>query len=95
MGIDPMSIKFIQMAHERGLGCGDTDKIEIVGDAGVTKTSWDFVGPFKEMTFASRMQHKIYWGTTQEADRVVTQNRACALGVRCEHSVPRLVLVPV
>ena len=24
--------------------------------------NWHFVGPFKKMTFASRMQHKIYWG---------------------------------
>ena len=24
--------------------------------------NWHFVGPFKKMTFASRMQHQIYWG---------------------------------
>jgi hypothetical protein len=24
--------------------------------------SWNFVGPFREMTFAARMQHQIYWG---------------------------------
>ena len=24
--------------------------------------NWHFDGPFKKMTFASRMQHKIYWG---------------------------------
>ena len=24
--------------------------------------NWNFVGPFKSMTFASRMQHRIYWG---------------------------------
>ena len=24
--------------------------------------NWHFVGPYKKMTFASRMQHKIYWG---------------------------------
>ena len=24
--------------------------------------NWNFVGPFKKMTFASRMQHQIYWG---------------------------------
>ena len=32
MGIDPMSIKFIRLAHEHGLGCGDPREIEIVGD---------------------------------------------------------------
>ncbi|MSR47961.1 MAG: DUF362 domain-containing protein [Planctomycetes bacterium] len=62
MGIDPMSIKFIRLAHEAGLGCGDPAKIEIVGDLEAAKQNWNFTGPFKKMTFASRMQHKIYWG---------------------------------
>jgi hypothetical protein len=62
MGIDPMSIKFIRIAHEKGLGCGDPREIEIVGDVDAGQENWNFVGPFKEMTFASRMQHLIYWG---------------------------------
>jgi uncharacterized protein (DUF362 family) len=62
MGFDPMTIKFIRLAHEKGLGCGDTRDIEIVGDPEAAKENWNFVGPFKKMTFASRMQHKIYWG---------------------------------
>ena len=62
MGFDPLSIDFIRMAHERELGCGDPDAIELVGNAGEARQSWGFVGPFKEMTFASRMQHLIYWG---------------------------------
>ena len=33
MGFDPLSIKFIRLAHELGLGCGDPREIEIVGDA--------------------------------------------------------------
>jgi uncharacterized protein (DUF362 family) len=32
MGFDPMSIPFIRMAHERGLGIGDPRQIDIVGD---------------------------------------------------------------
>ena len=24
--------------------------------------NWHFAGPFRKMTFAARMQHKIYWG---------------------------------
>ena len=32
MGFDPMSIPFIRMAHERGLGIGDPRDIELVGD---------------------------------------------------------------
>jgi uncharacterized protein (DUF362 family) len=62
MGFDPLSIKFIRLAHEKGLGCGDVRNIEIVGDQDAAKENWNFVGPFKKMTFASRMQHKIYWG---------------------------------
>jgi hypothetical protein len=62
MGFDPLSIKFIRLAHDLGLGCGDPRDIEIVGDVEAAKENWNFDGPFKEMTFASRMQHKIYWG---------------------------------
>ncbi len=63
MGFDPLKdIKFIRLAHERGLGCGDVRDIEIVGDKDAAAENWNFVGPFKKMTFASRMQHKIYWG---------------------------------
>lgn len=32
MGYDPMQIKFIKMAHDRGLGCGDVDQLDIVGE---------------------------------------------------------------
>lgn len=62
MGFDPLSIKYIRLAHERGLGCGDPREIEIVGDEAAAAANWHFAGPFQKMTFASRMQHKIYWG---------------------------------
>jgi uncharacterized protein (DUF362 family) len=63
MGFDPMSdCKFIRLAHEAGLGCGDPREIEIVGDTEAGNENWHFVGPYEKMTFASRMQHKIYWG---------------------------------
>jgi uncharacterized protein (DUF362 family) len=62
MGMDPLSIKFIRLAHDLGLGCGDPRDIEIVGDEEAAAENWHFVGPFRNMTFAARMQHKIYWG---------------------------------
>ena len=62
MGMDPMSIKYIRLAHDLGLGCGDPRQIEIAGDAGAAAENWNFVGPFRNMTFAARMQHLIYWG---------------------------------
>ena len=62
MGFDPLSIKYIRLAHDLGLGCGDPSQIEIAGDLDAAEENWDFVGPYKKMTFASKMQHKIYWG---------------------------------
>jgi uncharacterized protein (DUF362 family) len=63
MGFDPMAdLKFVRLAHEHGLGCGDPRDIELVGDVDAARENWHFVGPFQKMTFASRMQHLIYWG---------------------------------
>lgn len=62
MGFDPLSIKFIRLAHEMGLGCGDIKEIKIAGDSHLLEKRWNFDGPFVKMTFASKMQHKIYWG---------------------------------
>lgn len=63
MGFDPLKdIKFIRLAHEAGLGCGDIRDIEIVGDLDVLNEKWKFKGPFEKMTFASKCQHLIYWG---------------------------------
>ncbi|MBI2440200.1 MAG: DUF362 domain-containing protein [Lentisphaerae bacterium] len=67
MGFDPLrDIKFIRLAHEQGLGCGDPRLIEIAGDSDVANENWYFTGPFHQMTFASRMQHRIYWGALKK-----------------------------
>jgi uncharacterized protein (DUF362 family) len=57
-GFDPMSLKFIRLAHERGLGVGDPGEIEIVGDD-VSNENWNFV---TGDTFASQGQKMIYHG---------------------------------
>lgn len=63
MGFDPLrDLKYVRLAHELGLGVGDPRDIEIVGDTELAGQNWSFDGPFKEMTFASRNQHRIYWG---------------------------------
>ena len=59
MGFDPMSIKFIRLAHEAGLGCGKVDDIEVVGED-ISGVDWGFEAT--EETFASRGQKLIYWG---------------------------------
>jgi len=62
MGFNPLAIKYLRLAHERGLGCADPRDIELVGEPALGATNWSFVGPFQQMTFAARMQHRIYWG---------------------------------
>jgi uncharacterized protein (DUF362 family) len=42
MGFDPLSIAYIRLAHEDGLGCGDPKDIEIVGDAAAAQENWHF-----------------------------------------------------
>jgi uncharacterized protein (DUF362 family) len=45
MGFDPLSIDYIRLAHERGLGVGDVGQIKLVGDD-ISNESWQFeVGP--------------------------------------------------
>ena len=60
-GFDPLSIPFIRIAHELGLGVGDPKDIEIVGEDRdwVMSQDWQFV---QEDTFASRGQKQIYHG---------------------------------
>ena len=41
MGFDPLSIKFIRLAHENGLGTGDPREIELVG-ADISNENWNF-----------------------------------------------------
>ena len=42
MGFEPLSLPFIRMAHDDGLGCGDFDQIEIVGDEDIAEENWKF-----------------------------------------------------
>lgn len=41
MGFDPLSIDYIRLAHEQGLGVGDVRDIEVVGDD-VSNENWHF-----------------------------------------------------
>jgi hypothetical protein len=42
MGFDPLSIPYLRMCQERGLGVADPRKIELVGDAELASTSMGF-----------------------------------------------------
>ncbi len=41
MGFDPLSIRYIALAHQAGLGCGDPREIELVGDD-ISGEQWHF-----------------------------------------------------
>src|SRR6266567_3681293 len=41
-GFDPMSLDYIRLAHEAGLGTGDPREIEIVGDLDAANENWKF-----------------------------------------------------
>ncbi len=60
MGLDPMSLRFIRHAHERGLGVGDPREIKFIGDVDAADENWHFSA--YENTFASWGQHQIYHG---------------------------------
>ena len=68
MGFDPLSIKFIKLAHERGLGCGDLRNIELVGED-ISQVDWKFTG--SENTLASKGQKLIYWGPLKPLERML------------------------
>ena len=58
-GFDPLTIPFIRLAHEKGMGIGDPSQIEILGEPEIAESSWGFV---QEDTLASRGQKLIYHG---------------------------------
>ncbi|MFX1355797.1 MAG: DUF362 domain-containing protein [Promethearchaeota archaeon] len=41
MGFEPLKLPAIKMAHDEGLGCGDVDQIEIIGED-VSNIDWNF-----------------------------------------------------
>jgi uncharacterized protein (DUF362 family) len=71
MGFDPMSIKFIRLAHERGLGCGDVSQINVVGED-ISQVNWQFTGV--ENTLASRGQKLIYWGPLKPLEKLLLRS---------------------
>ena len=50
MGFDPLDIKYIRLAHERGLGVGNPREIEIVGDD-VSQENWHFKVGYNSHSF--------------------------------------------
>jgi hypothetical protein len=68
MGFDPMTIGFIRMAHEAGLGTGDPAEITVEG-MDVSGVNWGFTKD--EDTFVSWGQKQIYWGRLKPFEKVL------------------------
>jgi uncharacterized protein (DUF362 family) len=69
-GFDSMSLDFIRLAHEKGLGVGDPRQIEVVGYDIGQEPAWGFV---QEDTFASRGQKAIYHGWLKPFEKLLLQ----------------------
>jgi len=71
MGFDPMSLPFIRLAHERGLGCGEIKDIEFVGED-VSEVNWHFKATDN---FASRGQKQIYHGLLKPLEQTLLRTK--------------------
>ncbi len=70
-GFDPLSLDFIQCAHEDGLGVGDPREIEIVGMDQSEFEQINFHHKGQENTFASRGQKMIYHGPLKPLEHLL------------------------
>jgi uncharacterized protein (DUF362 family) len=69
-GFDPMSLDFIRLAHEEGLGVGDPREIEVVGED-VSDVDFGFQ---QTETFASRGQKAIYHGWLKPLEKLLLRS---------------------
>jgi uncharacterized protein (DUF362 family) len=67
MGFEPLDIKYIRLAHERGLGVGDAAEIELVGDD-VSGENWGFEVGYSFHRFLAWMA---WYGPTRFLQKLV------------------------
>lgn len=70
-GFDPLDLKFIRLAHERDLGVGDINKIEILGGLDLDELRWH---ARTGETFASRGQKLIYHGPLKPFENILLRS---------------------
>ncbi|MGQ9705924.1 MAG: DUF362 domain-containing protein [bacterium] len=68
MGFDPMSLDFIRLAHEEGLGRGELSEIDVVGED-IKDLNLHFKG--YRNTFASIGQKMIYHGPLKPLEKIL------------------------
>jgi len=59
MGFDPLKIKFIKLAHDLGLGTGDPDQIEIIGED-ISKINFHFKTKKSPVVYFDQVLRKKY-----------------------------------
>jgi len=67
MGFDPLSIKYIRLAQEQGLGIGDPEEIEIVGDD-ISGDNWNFKVGYNTHSFLAWLA---WYGPTRFLQKLV------------------------
>jgi len=67
MGFDPLSIKYIRLAHEKGLGIGDTSQIDLVGDD-INGENWKFTIGRNSHTFLAWLS---WYGPTKFLQKLI------------------------
>jgi uncharacterized protein (DUF362 family) len=67
MGFEPLSIKYIRLAHERGLGVGDPRQIELVGDD-VGQANWGFKVGYNSHAFLAWLA---WYGPTRALQKLL------------------------
>jgi hypothetical protein len=67
MGFDPLTIRYIRVAHERGLGVGDVREIECVGDD-VSSENWGFHIGHNSHSFLAWLS---WYGPTQRLQKLI------------------------
>ncbi|MCX8053428.1 MAG: DUF362 domain-containing protein [Armatimonadetes bacterium] len=71
MGFDPMNLKFLRLAYEKGLGCADPKEIEVVGED-ISEVNFHFHDRME--TLASRGQKMIYHGPLKPLENILLRS---------------------
>jgi len=77
MGFDPMKIKYLHLAHEKGLGTARPEEIEIVGDQNLIHENWEFKVGACFHTFAGWVT---WFGPTKFLQKILTRPPLLYLG---------------
>ena len=77
MGFNPLEIKYLRLAHERGLGVGDTRNIEVVGED-VSETNWGFQVGYNSHSFLAWLA---WYGPTKIFQKLIMRTPLVAMPI--------------